>query len=852
MDLLKAATALTKKGLSVIATDANKRAVLSWKKYQSYLPTDSELQEQFSHPKAKGIAVICGAVSKNLEIIDVDCKYDLTGSLFEDLMNAIAEANTELSQKVMVASTKSGGYHIYYRCKAIEGNQKLAQRPASEDEVKINPNEKVLVLIETRGEGGYAICPPTEGYKKLSGNITEITPDERAILFEICRSFNQLIIEQPKPKTQTTVENFAITPWEDYNQRGVDDMLQRLEAQGWTRNDRLSNSTKVRFKRPGNTDSPMAGDYNYDLNLFMVFTTSSVFEPLKGYKPSAVFTVLEAGGDFKKAARMLAHLGYGQKAQHFGSDIEKALFKKKAEGGTPEDLKKILIDKFHKSDDEAAAIVDNKVKQWGERLCIFWNVDDALKVTINRTRWRDFLHEVGGFGLYFYDIHSTIYRVVRVVDGLVEESSTEQMKKFILDYIAGLPDTFDGGITPTDLSEVVLKQYNNLFNEGFIEFLPSVQLDFLRDDFKHAYFPFRNGVVVVDSKGVKMVTYKDIKRVIWKKQVIDFNLSIDPELDADTCEYYNFLKKISGDDDDRLQYCMTLIGYALHRYKDPGKPFAIVLAEETENDKDGGGTGKGIFIKALSYLVKTVKMDGKLFKIDKSFSFQRVDLATQLIVIEDCARGLDFEKFNSQITEGSTVEKKNKDELFIEYKDSPKFAFTTNYTLNIKGNHGKRRTRVFEFSPFFGPKNTPADFFGHLLFDGWDNDEWNRFYNLMFFCLSVYLQYGIRETATTAKMKRKTIKLSCGEEFLEWFDHYLENGCDEWKPFAELYNNFVLENGFDKKDYSQKRFKRSIESSTEILDRVLETRRNRAASNRHEVKVHKNSEKDSIDEKVPF
>jgi hypothetical protein len=101
-------------------------------------------------------------------------------------------------------------------------------------------------------------------------------------------------------------------------------------------------------------------------------------------------------------------------------------------------------------------------------------------------------------------------------------------------------------------------------------------------------------------------------------------------------------------------------------------------------------------------------------------------------------------------------------------------------------------------------------------------------------------------------MKRKTIKLSCGEEFLEWFDHYLENGCDEWKPFAELYNNFVLENGFDKKDYSQKRFKRSIESSTEILDRVLETRRNRAASNRHEVKVHKNSEKDSIDEKVPF
>jgi hypothetical protein len=197
---------------------------------------------------------------------------------------------------------------------------------------------------------------------------------------------------------------------------------------------------------------------------------------------------------------------------------------------------------------------------------------------------------------------------------------------------------------------------------------------------------------------------------------------------------------------------------------------------------------------------------------------QRVGLDTQLIVIEDCDRNIDFEKYNSQITEGSTVEKKNKDELFIDYKDSPKFAFTTNYSLNIKGNHGKRRSKVFEFAPFFGPNNTPLDYFNHLLFEDWDKDEWNRFYNLMFFSVSTYLESGIKEQGTSEKMKQKQIKLSFGEEFLEWFHEYSGNGCRAWKPFKELYNNFMVENDFDKKDYSQKRFKKGLEVTAEISE----------------------------------
>ena len=64
-----------------IAIDANKRAVMPWKKYQTQKITPEELAAQMAHPKAIGQAIICGAISSNLEVIDVDSKYSLVARL---------------------------------------------------------------------------------------------------------------------------------------------------------------------------------------------------------------------------------------------------------------------------------------------------------------------------------------------------------------------------------------------------------------------------------------------------------------------------------------------------------------------------------------------------------------------------------------------------------------------------------------------------------------------------------------------------------------------------------------------------------------------------------------------------
>lgn len=840
MSLISAAKGFIKKGISVIATDANKRAIVSWKAYQDHLPSIADIEAHFNSGKAKGLAIICGKVSGNLEVIDVDVKYDTTGTLFENLMSCIYEVSKELADKLMIVQTKSGGYHIYYKCKVIAGNQKLAQRPATAEEIKENPNEKVLVLIETRGEGGYVVAPPTEGYTLASGKqINEISPEEREALLEIARSFNQYIVEQPKPTSaRSMTDNYSLTPWEDYNRRGIDDMMNRLQNHGWTVV--AAKGERTIFKRPGKTESKTSGDYHWGQNLFTVFTTSSVFEPLKGYRPAAVFAMLEHNGDFTAAAKQLSALGYGEKKQAYDSKVEREVFQKKIDGYKTEDLIKIIKQRLNKEEKEAAEILEQLEKQWGENLCTFWEVSKD-RLQISRNKLERFLCDTGGFALYFYDPGSNIYRLVKVGDGFVEEASTEQIKKFIKNYINSLPDNFDGGITPSGLLEVVYKGSETFFSKSFFEFLDHINLDLLKDTQDEAYFPFRNGVVVITKDDIQIKSYKEIGKVIWKSQVIDFNISIDQKFEASDCEFMSFISKICGDEEERYLYAMTLIGYLLHKYKDPARPYAVIFAEETDNEAEGGGTGKGILVKALSFLINTERVDGKNFKLDKNFAFQRVGLDTRLVSLEDVRRNVDFEGFFSIITEGITVEKKNKDELYIPFKDSPKILFTTNYTISNNSKAAQRRQKVLEFAPFFNPKYTPKDHFKHNLFDDWDQDEWNRFYNLMFACVNMYLRVGVKELVNSEKLKRKHIKLSFGEEFLDWFDQYSQNGCNEWKPFKELYNNFMLENDFDKKDYSQKRFKKGIEIASENFGSSTETRRNRQAQNRHEIKMQKNT-----------
>ena len=823
--MIKAAHYYTKQGFSVIPIGDNKRAVFPWTEHQTRIITPDEIKAQFNNERSKNIAIIGGAVSGGLEIIDVDLKYDVSGTLWDRLQESLKD----LLPLLYIVRTKSGGYHLYYRCEEVQGNQKLAMRNATKEELKETPHAKEVVLIETRGEGGYVLAPPSEGYTKEKDFIINvISIEQRDSILAICRSFNE-VIKETRTQGPADADNYATTPWDDYNNKC--NVVSLLEAHGWQWVE--AKGERDYLKRPGKTDSHISADYHKGLNLFKVFSTSTEFETGRGYKPFAIYATLEHNGNFSNAAKQLIKDGYGEQRNKVAINIKKDFVNKKDEGIDNDNIAAFISQKHKLDINKAKDLVNELDNNNDTQLLTFWSVNKSV-ITIDRYKLISLLSNEGGFFLYYYD-KKLNYQLVRVIDNFVSETNIEQVKKFLINYIDAIPyENFDG-INKTRLREVIYKGADAYFNKALFEFMPNIDLKFLKHTKDSAYYPFLNGVVHVTKNKKELLKYGAINMHVWKDQVIQYKIDIDQDLDYENVQYTKFINKISDSNAEREAYAISLIGYLLHTYKDPTKSYAVILAEETEDEAAGGGAGKGLFFKAIGKLINLVSIDGKNFKLDKSFAFQRVELSTQLIVVEDCRKNVDFEGFYSKITEGVTIEKKNKDEIYINYDDAPKFGFTTNYTINYAGGHGKRRVKVIEFSSFFNHKNTPLDFFGgKALFNDWDNDEWNRFYNYMIECVQIYLENGIPALDNSTTINRKNIKLNFTEDFLDYFEDITK---DKWFEFGTEYISFLNINDLDKKDYSQVRFKKGLQVATELFGHSFETRRNRQNNNKNEFKI---------------
>ena len=311
MNLFEAATHIAAAGISVLPVDAEKLPLTgllptlngkrSWKPFQEEIADERVISAWFSvGDGVEALATIGGAVSGNLEILDFDVHGEQC--LFDQWAAQIDTVDEGLVERLVINSTPSGGVHVRYRCRDVEipGNLTLA---------KLSPREKV---IETRGEGGYALCPPSVGYRIVKGsllNLPEISADERALLLDTARMFNRV------PKQAVTgfskgTEIGGDRPGDSYNR--TDDFKAVLVKHGWacvsTAGDR-----KELWKRPG-TQNRWSATWNAPESpgLFYLFTDNAApFESETGYTPFAVFALLEHGGDFSAAAKALADNGFG-------------------------------------------------------------------------------------------------------------------------------------------------------------------------------------------------------------------------------------------------------------------------------------------------------------------------------------------------------------------------------------------------------------------------------------------------------------------------------------------------------------------------------------------------------------
>jgi len=452
--------------------------------------------------------------------------------------------------------------------------------------------------------------------------------------------------------------------------------------------------------------------------------------------------------------------------------------------------------KLGKTIDEVSKVFPNvdkdSINEINENINVnsFWEITKR-GVVINHLNYKHWLQSNGFYK--YYPESSDSYIFVRVENNLIDNTNEIRIKDFVLNEML---DNNEHHVYQ------YLAEHPKYFKDEYLNILDSTKLSFKEDTIDEAYIYFRNAAIKVSKDSVTHIDYLDLDGFVWKKHIIDFDITPTKNID---CDFKKFIYLVSNKDEKREISFATTLGYLMHSFKTSANNKAVILNDETISDNPNGGSGKGIFWNALSKVKRVADINGKSFSFEKSFPYQTVSADTQLLVFDDVQKNFKFENLFSIITEGITLEKKNKDAIKIPVSKSPKILITTNYTIGGAGGSFERRKWELEFSAHFSSKHTPLNEFGRMLFDEWDKTEWLKFYNYMIRCLQLYLINGLVEYEFANLEVRKFIN-ETSSDFYEWAtDENIKLNERIQKNF--LYNTFLSEYP-DAKNFklSQKRF----------------------------------------------
>lgn len=416
----------------------------------------------------------------------------------------------------------------------------------------------------------------------------------------------------------------------------------------------------------------------------------------------------------------------------------------------------------------------------------FWTKSDKGVINIVHYLFREFLEDSGFFKYCPEGAKSFVF--VKVTNNLIDHTNEAEIKDHVLDYLENKVED--------------LEVYNffadktRFFREDFLSLLSPVNAFFISDDKHTAYLYYKNCAVKVTKNAVTTIDYIDLDGFVWKDHVIDRDFK---SCEITDCDFQKFISNVCGGDEKRIKSMESTIGYLLHAFKNLSYSPAVILNDEVISDNPEGGTGKGIFMNALSQMKKVVTIDGKGFTFEKSFAYQLVSADTQVLVFDDVRKHFDFERLFSVVTEGLTLEKKNKDAIKIPFSKSPKIAITTNYAIKGKGSSFERRKWELEFKQHYSSEHTPLDEFGRLLFGDWNDDEWCVFDNYMIRNLSNFLSTGLVKSEFV-NLKIRKLSAETSHEFIEWcgLTRGSENNdrlvTNQYLLCQDLYADFIQEN----------------------------------------------------------
>lgn len=414
-----------------------------------------------------------------------------------------------------------------------------------------------------------------------------------------------------------------------------------------------------------------------------------------------------------------------------------------------------------------------EINGWRKPFLKFWDLDERGRVRISRTKFKKFLEREGFFKIK----KDSNYLFVKSDQNIAAEFEPIFVKDYVLNYLHHIDiEEFDG-VNRQEVIDALMKGAGQYFVTGFFEFLITKNIEFLRDTKDKAYLFFKNGIVEVTKDTIQLTAYKLLDKYIWKRQIMEGEFYPSNE----HTDFEEFQYNVCRKDKERFRALKSAVGYLLHNYKNANNAKAIVFIDEKMSEGAFGRSGKGLVIKAIGKLRNIVIEDGRNFDIGKNFAFQRVNADTNIISIEDMKERFPFDKLFSILTEGITIEKKNKDEMYIPFAESPKVVISTNYSIKGVDDSTLDRQFIVEFSDHYNKNNRPFDEFGKMFFDGWNKEEWNAYYNYMIRCLQLYLANGLMAYTYVNLERKRLVDETCAE-------------------FAEFSDGLVYNNPYNKKD----------------------------------------------------
>jgi hypothetical protein len=133
-----------------------------------------------------------------------------------------------------------------------------------------------------------------------------------------------------------------------------------------------------------------------------------------------------------------------------------------------------------------------------------------------------------------------------------------------------------------------------------------------KDERKIAYNLFSNGYLMISENGIILLEYSNLNdKLIW-----DFKISKREFVSNENyeCLYTKFLENSI----EISIFTKLIIDYLTHDFNEEGKGYLIVLIDQVEDKKNGGGTGKNLFCVLLKATINILEVSAEQIRYDSN------------------------------------------------------------------------------------------------------------------------------------------------------------------------------------------------------------------------------------------